>query len=362
MPRKFVSGGFESATGRPSAKSNPLMRLLLNSLIISTKILNVLAFHSHQSDQDQSLQSFGPSIPSAFFRFDNLLTLKTPKENVLETRAWLAQFLESNFGIQYDIDYQVTDLFTTAHNNVEHIHLRQVVNGIPIENALMNLNIRENSVLSIGSSFIYTIKSNQNQSPTTSTSTSNNDISFIFLSRANTSNLSIVPVLSPVESLISFSKHINQPISSEKSIIFSSSASVINNASFAKNDIPVELKYMYSDGELILVWDLKIEMENNWFNVHVDSVTGTVVSVIDWVSHASYTVYPFGINDPLMGERSTVIDPANSIASPNGWHVEGNSGSVYSSTRGNNVIAQENLSMSAYLVCINLRWKGFMGK
>lgn len=81
-------------------------------------------------------------------------------------------------------------------------------------------------------------------------------------------------------------------------------------------------------------------MEENWFHAHIDAVKGTVLQLIDWVSDASYEVYPLGINDPSTGTRALVTDPykAASDASPLGWHAISDD-VHFTTTVGNNVIA-----------------------
>jgi extracellular elastinolytic metalloproteinase len=85
-------------------------------------------------------------------------------------------------------------------------------------------------------------------------------------------------------------------------------------------------------------------------------------------SVAEYRVYEWGTNDPTAGKRHTVVAPADTVASPHGWHTipadkawRGRSreddwmerpgwssklGGGFNSTdtRGNNVFAQENWS------------------
>jgi extracellular elastinolytic metalloproteinase len=73
----------------------------------------------------------------------------------------------------------------------------------------------------------------------------------------------------------------------------------------------------------------------------VDAVTGEVTSVMDWVSDASYNVFPIGTNDPEDGERVVITDPAHPVASPTGWH-EQRDGETFTDTIGNNVFAQNN--------------------
>lgn len=114
------------------------------------------------------------------------------------------------------------------------------------------------------------------------------------------------------------------------------------------NGIPVAQKYIqFFDEEsqssrLRKVWDIQLEMEENWFHAHVDAATGNVLSLTDWVHDASYEVFPIGVNDPLDGSRKVIQNPADKEASPLGWHAESEK-VTFTTTRGNNVIAQENV-------------------
>lgn len=121
----------------------------------------------------------------------------------------------------------------------------------------------------------------------------------------------------------------------------------------------------------------------HWWNVNVDASTGEILKTTDWVvscsfedpnhsdhSHSeigttgedfygpvrasettnaaafvgggSYNVYPLGIESPSHGNRVIVTDPANANASPYGWHdTNGSAGAEFTTTRGNNVLAQD---------------------
>ena len=55
---------------------------------------------------------------------------------------------------------------------------------------------------------------------------------------------------------------------------------------------------------------------------------------------AMYNVYPFGLESPLDGDRQLLFEPADTVASPFGWHdTDGRHGPEYTTTRGNNVYA-----------------------
>jgi extracellular elastinolytic metalloproteinase len=121
----------------------------------------------------------------------------------------------------------------------------------------------------------------------------------------------------------------------------------IHNVPFALAPVPARQAYVQLDnGELQLVWDLQVEMEDNWFHGQVNAHDGSVVALMVWVSDAThYRVYPFGLNDPSEGDQKLLTDPHDPIASPSGWQVQTNvkgRSVIYNETVGNNVYAHEN--------------------
>jgi uncharacterized repeat protein (TIGR01451 family) len=55
---------------------------------------------------------------------------------------------------------------------------------------------------------------------------------------------------------------------------------------------------------------------------------------------AVYRVFPYYVEGPIFGERELLVNPADSVASPFGWHdANGQPGAEYTFTRGNNVHA-----------------------
>jgi len=280
----------------------------------------ILAFHASASLDGRS--PFGPEVANKFLKFDHLVTLREDLDNESD---WLAAFLLSNFDLAVDRDYQITDSYTSQSNQVKHVYLRQIVNGIPVANAVMNINVLHNTIVSLGSSFVQTGEEAKL-------------VSLSKIERPVSSN----PILSPTDAFSKFAESIGVEV---KEHDLSMRASLIDSSFLVTNtgissDVPTALNYIQSNGELILTWALEVDINSNWFNAHVDTETGKVVSLNDWVSHASYNVYPLGTNDPIAGPRNVVTNPDVKAASPNGWHTD--SKSSYTSTRGNNVAAQEN--------------------
>lgn len=59
----------------------------------------------------------------------------------------------------------------------------------------------------------------------------------------------------------------------------------------------------------------------------------------------SYEVFPFPLESPNHGSRKVVVDPADTGASPYGWHdINGQAGYEYTYTRGNNVWARDDIN------------------
>lgn len=63
-----------------------------------------------------------------------------------------------------------------------------------------------------------------------------------------------------------------------------------------------------------------------------------------FTNSGSYNVFPLGIESPSHGNRMIVVNPADPVASPYGWHdTNGQPGHEFTTTKGNNVEAREDL-------------------
>ena len=157
--------------------------------------------------------------------------------------------------------------------------------------------------------------------------------------------------LGPTEALLALARHLNLALTESEqdrieraAIPGQADAFTLKNVPFASKDVTARLGYLQTqNAELELVWDLVVDLkgEENWFDAHVSVLDGRVHSLYDWVSDASYLVYPISVNDPLDGNRTFIKDPAQTTASPHDWHRIG--ARTFNDTQGNNVRAQENL-------------------
>ncbi|MGI9593293.1 MAG: T9SS-dependent M36 family metallopeptidase [Patiriisocius sp.] len=157
---------------------------------------------------------------------------------------------------------------------------------------------------------------------------------------------------------------------------------IFNTGGISLNNIPVSLVFQPTlEGKLHLAWDLSIYLldASHYFSLRIDALTGNVLSSNDWVTSCnfgtpdhttakhknshnsvlystqttntvtsqtgeSYRVFPVPIESPNHGDDILVFDPANPEASPFGWHdTDGVVGAEYTITRGNNVIARDDI-------------------
>ncbi|KAJ7663453.1 Fungalysin metallopeptidase-domain-containing protein [Mycena rosella] len=170
-----------------------------------------------------------------------------------------------------------------------HAYAKQVINGIPVANAVANVAFNtDDLVVAIGSSFV---------KPTT---------------------------VAPSEATISFDDA-------------KATAEAALDGTYL-TEIPSTLEYFAKDdGSAVLVHALQVRNEaaGTWYNAFVDAHTNALVSVTDYVAKASYLVLPI-TKETLLEGFETVVDPADPLASPDGWHSDGTTNTT--DTSGNNVL------------------------
>lgn len=117
---------------------------------------------------------------------------------------------------------------------------------------------------------------------------------------------------------------------------------VLTGTSGAQSDPKARLVYFVtSENTLVLTWRLETDVLSDWLLTYVDAESnGAVLGVVNYVAEAGFQVYPWGFNDPRDGARQNITDPWDKTASEFGWFGTGTTS--YTTTRGNNAIAQEN--------------------
>ncbi|WP_250435448.1 T9SS-dependent M36 family metallopeptidase [Hanstruepera flava] len=270
-------------------------------------------------------------------------------------QSYLDQKKESLNLVSSDIaDLYVSKEFFSTKSKLTHVYVNQRYQGINIFNAISSIAIKDNVVFYYANNFMGNIAQRVN---------------------------AIAPQLSPEQAIQRAASELN--LGSAQNLTLLETAEkryVYTNGNISKVNIPVELVYYNSNGELKLAWDVSIYSLDGttWPSVRIDALNGEVLSQNDWIltcnfgdanhiSHnhvekhnvgsnnfslfrddyrrvdgSQYNIYAIPVGGPNDGDRTLVSEPANPNASPFGWHdTNGVSGPEYTVTRGNNVWAQE---------------------
>lgn len=255
-------------------------------------------------------------------------------------------------------DYEVKNMVVSQHNGLTHVYLQQRHEGIAVRNAILNLNIMENGkVLSVGNRFVPDLAS-----------------------KVNTKQ----PQLSMEAAVQSLLRHTEQNASVNLQISkrISEHEAEFSPLGIALEPIVVHLAYQpAADKTVRLAWNVTFyELgAQHWWDARIDALTGEVLDLFDQVLHcdfgvphqgcaadhgsfsapfaapapeavqspedgSAYRVFPLTVESPNHGDRLLFINPADSTASPNGWHdTDGVPGPEYTITRGNNVHAYHDI-------------------
>lgn len=280
-----------------------------------------------------------------------------------ESNTIIQAFLEENRAAQHwtaaDIsNWEVTDQHISQKSQVEHVYIRQTLQGLPVYNGVANFAIKDGKVLHMGNRMIGQLAAN-----------------------ATATN----PTINPLQAIQQAAQQLDLVVPTTLKITAGSTTTTFEyeGGTLSQQPIPVQLGYQGgAEGEVFLVWDLSIYTldGNDWWSVKIDAQTGKIVTKNNWVHHCNfaaggthscqhqlhesatqkkatnlswqspntllqpdqYTVFALPLESPSHGSRTMVVNPANSIASPFGWHdTNGSTGAEYTITRGNNVYAYD---------------------
>jgi len=253
-------------------------------------------------------------------------------------------------------DWVIESEVTSDATKITNYYIVQRHQGIEIFNAQSNISVKDGNVIDVGNNFKKDVAQKVN---------------------------STTPKLSVIEAIASAYSRLGIKNPTSFSI-----RETINAKSFKLNDgvqkDPIMAKLVYQsieDDKLKLawsfqfyspdgkhLWDLRIDALNgeilekndltvrcNFGNLNTNKQTHTfnnrsaflnaAVSPVQ-VNAGSYRVIPFNYESPNHSPFQLITSPSNATASPNGWHnanpIAGtNPNLVFSYTRGNNVLAQD---------------------
>ncbi|HLV92208.1 MAG TPA: T9SS-dependent M36 family metallopeptidase [Aequorivita sp.] len=263
---------------------------------------------------------------------------------------------------KHDIaDVSISSQSFSKSLNAYNIYVDQNYRGIKVYNSVSSFAVKNNQVVSAALSFAQDISSKVN---------------------STTPSISATAAIAKATSKLG----VSSPTGLNLLETVSDYSYIFNDGNISLENIPVELVYqsMNEGKTLKLAWDLSIYLldGSHYYSVRVDALTGDLLQVHDWVyscdfgegphSHAEtesvlfsnagesvyaiannatpkYRVFPLPLIGPNEGSDQLVTDPSDPTASPYGWHdTDGMVGHEYTSTRGNNVLAKDDLAGNNY--------------
>ncbi|KAF9458835.1 Fungalysin metallopeptidase-domain-containing protein [Collybia nuda] len=231
---------------------------------------------------ESSYETFGQGI-------DHPLTRRAGSTIEDSTVSFIESHLKVNSSsVKYRVGYSA--------EAASHAYVSQVHDGIPFANAVANVAFNhDNKVVAFGSSFV-TPKKIASSKPTVT-----------------------------VEAAIT---------TAEKAL----------GGTF--NNHPAAVEYLVKDdGSVVLthVVQIRNEAAGTWYQAFVDAHSGDLVSIVDFVTQASYLVLPI-TKEILTQGFETLTDPQDTVASPQGWHSTGTTSTT--ATDGNNILAYKSSTSS----------------
>lgn len=250
-------------------------------------------------------------------------------------------------------NWEVSSQHQSSTSGATHVYLHQMYEGIKVINGTANVAIKNGKVVSMGNRLLDNLAARIQYTS---------------------------PAINPLEAIqkATAALHLDAPQNLRALEPINNHHFIYNKGGISQENIPVELVYYATEDKKVhLAWNLSIYQLDgeHWWSAKIDAQTGELLNATDWVVHCNfdhggykagrhthiyntpsrpnsapeqmmqpdqYTVFALPAESPNHGNRSLVTNPADSLASPYGWHDDnGVTGAEYTITRGNNVFAYE---------------------
>lgn len=290
-----------------------------------------------------------------FFSFS--LTAQNDDYNILVSDYLNSQKTYYSFEDTDITEFKINNRIYSNKSGVTHLYVNQYYRGIPVFNAISSVAIKDEKVVYYANSFHRNINAKIQ------------DTAWLVSPQSAISKAAVELELGIITNL--------------ELLITDNNQYIFTNSGISSDKIPVNLVYVSDGDDLKLAWHLIIFKPDNtnWWSVTLDAINGEIITSQDLIiscdfeysesnevvsnhelhkhdfnskirasksmmlpNNAQYNVYALPVESPNHGSRSIVTNQENPIASPFGWHdTDGNIGAEYTITRGNNVLAKEDL-------------------
>ncbi|KAJ3316918.1 hypothetical protein HDV06_002625 [Boothiomyces sp. JEL0866] len=294
-------------------KHDPLnmqLPLLLGSIICSPVIRDApkTAFYYPKA----SMKSFSQSNPNS-----------TTASKISINDNGLG-YLTSTLNINQD-QFQVSHSYSSK-NGLSHLHGVHMVNGVPVDNHNAGIHLMNGEPVCMYSSF------NQLQLAPNTT---------LDLTTPTITSLQFFDLSLKVVNLFASGNSVTVKDAVAKISLDDAVHSAELELGIKRDQVDHKMVYVETPDKVLVYayqFQLRDDPTQQWVQVSVDSETGNIVQLVDYVHSydASYRVIPFPVKNPLFGWAEVQEkNEAYLFASPKGWQSDGNSN--YTDTQGNNV-------------------------
>lgn len=264
-------------------------------------------------------------------------------------------------------DVVLRDEVFSKHNSTTHFYFNQRHQGIEVYNAINGIHVKGSKAVFATNRFVGGLAGKVN---------------------------GVTPGLTPFQAIEAAATELNLILDGRLAKLAQDGHRyTFEGGNISNSDIKVQLVYqMTNEGRARLAWDLAIDMANSvdYWSMRIDALNGQLLDRINWTvkcdfstpdpnqvhahncSHSysedqpalpvrdalmqqrqsmsdgsAYRVFALPAESPIHGPLVWVENPADSMASPYGWHdTNGQAGPEHTITRGNNVHAYLDLDNS----------------
>ncbi|HSN47898.1 MAG TPA: M36 family metallopeptidase, partial [Flavobacterium sp.] len=256
-------------------------------------------------------------------------------------------------------DWVVESEVTSETTKITNYYIVQRHQGIEIFNAQSNISMKNGSVINIGNNFKKNVAQKVNATSPKMSALEAAASAYFLLGITNQNSFAIVETINDKsfklrdgiqEDLIS-AKLVYQPTKDDKlklawalqfyspdgKHLWDVRIDAINGTMLEKQDLTISCNFGHPE-------------HNNFpsihpFNLKKNAAANSAAKLAE-INAGSYRVIPFNYESPNHSPFQVIASPSNAVASPNGWHNTNsltgtNPALIYTTTRGNNVNAQE---------------------
>ncbi|KAF2225331.1 metalloprotease/fungalysin metallopeptidase, partial [Elsinoe ampelina] len=218
------------------------------------------------------------------------------------------------------ITLRKADASYQSSNGIGHVYFRQQINDVDLDNADVNVNIaRDGTVFSFGSS--------------------------VYTGEVPSEAPNVDSLIRPGQALERVRSTFDLPGGLSNVPLNPDGAGRFKAGEPAGLEQPSKIELVYyrpTPDTVVPAWRVETDTGDAWLTSYIqaDGDVDNILSVSDYTSHSTFSVFPWPAVGPLDSNITTVANPENVLFSPFGWFTQ--NGTDYTDTRGNNALAQLN--------------------